>query len=104
MSGYKLLFTDNVSASADKKHFLTDWESNIDGHLMRATEKYLSGKYRDFDGFREYMRAVFKRPFVSRKNVIDWFEKMDTKIGKDQDMRKPSLVDLSEEFLGHSNE
>ena len=98
MSGYGPLFGGKVSAQKDRNHFLTDWESNIDGHLMVATEKFLAGGKQDFDGFKEYMRAVFKRPFVGAIQARSWFDNLKGKIEGDGDIREQVLRDLYREL------
>ena len=93
-----LLFDQGVSGQKDRDHYLSDWESNIDGHLMRATDKYLSKEPNDFEGFREYMRMVFKRPFVGDEKIRDWFANLSDRLSGDRDEREEVLRDLASEL------
>jgi len=93
-----LLFDSGVSAQKDRDHYFRDWESNIDGHLMRATDKYLDGKNKDFEGFKEYMRQVFKRPYVSSQNIDIWFEELAKRLSGDRDEREQALRNLASEL------
>lgn len=93
-----LLFDPGVSAQKDRDHYFRDWESNIDGHLMRATGKYLEKNSQDFEGFKEYMRAVFKRPFVQEEQVTKWFECLGDRLSGDEDVREGILKNLAAEL------
>jgi len=93
-----ILFNDQVRAEKDRDHYFTDGSSNLDGHLMVATEKYLGDKKTDFSGFKEYMRAVFARPFVMKKDLKEWFEKHIEKSEGDESVRDSVLRDLQSEL------
>jgi len=93
-----MLFDNAVSAQNDRDHFFRDWESNVDGHLMIATERFLPGKQKDFLGFKEYMRLVFQRPFVEGKHIKEWFANLADKLEGDEDMREEELRDLEKEL------
>ncbi len=93
-----LIFGQGLGAQEDYKHYQSDWESNIDGHLFFATDKYLENGKQDTLGFKEYMGQVFKRPFVKKEELATWFGKLEEK-KTDQDLlRVQALRDLRNEL------
>lgn len=93
-----VLFDGTVSAQKDRDHYFTDWESNVDGHLMIATGRYLEIGKQDVDGFKEYMRAALTRPFVEKGKLKDWFSRLGDKVTGDGDIREDVLEELRAEL------
>lgn len=93
-----VLFDGTVSAQKDRDHYLTDWESNLDGHLMIATGRYLEIGKQDIDGFKEYMRAAMTRPFVEKSKLWEWFSTIKDKVPGDGDIREDVLEELRAEL------
>src|SRR3990167_3632114 len=93
-----LIFGQGLGAGEDYKHYQSDWESNIDGHLFFATDKYFANGKQDTLGFKEYMRQVFQRPFIQQHQLAIWFDKLEEKKTDKDLVRVQALRDLRSEL------
>jgi hypothetical protein len=93
-----LLHDAGLNLEQDKNHYLRDWSSNLDGHLMAATDMYLGNGKQDYDSFKLYMREVLSRPYVSKDDLEAWFSSLRINVEGDAGLREEALKELQAEL------